>query len=228
MGRRAHPPKWFFFIFTLHYICANYSTTRNPSTVATRCNEDTNPVPPSFPALLKALFGLSTPLSVDAPPPKSTTRARFRGLWATTTASTYQPPPPTSHNPRNRALAFRLWGPGINLPPQPPKSSICARFRPLWAFSGCHHDSSTTPTTAEIEHPCSFLAVVGFLWPLLRRPSTTPHNRRNRVFMLVLAVAGCYHRDNPSTPHRGLWASLPTATTTHNRPCYLWDLVYSI
>jgi len=63
---------------------------------------------------------------------------------ATTTTPRYQ-----SHNRRNRALMLIFGGCGLSgchrhdspstSPLQPPKSSICARFRRLWAFSGCRH-----------------------------------------------------------------------------------------
>ena len=119
---------------------------------------------------------------INQPPqlPKSNVCARFRRLWASFAAAI---PPP------------------INQPPQLPKSSICTRLQWLWTFLACRHydQLSTTPTTAEIERPRSFSAVVDFpglppLRPTINHPPQPPKSSADARCVLSLPAATTNHQ----------------------------------
>jgi len=153
-------------------------------------------------------------------------------------------PPPTqlTENECSRSFSAVVGFPWSLLPrqptsrpPQPPKMSTNVRFRQLWVFSGCHHHHGSRqlinhPTSSEIEHSCSFSAVVGFLCCCHHdNPSTSPHNCQNRAFTLVLGFLGCRHTTTHQPAHNcqnrvfalvfsGCGLSLPAATTANYRP----------
>jgi len=173
-----------FVLSTLHYVGADYSVTEKPPPLPPDATK--TQMPPSSNSPLPCC--IKSPLCIDgpSPPPKSGTRARFRGLWPfschhyclhlSTTPHGLQPskksvlvsisgvvgfqnqPPSTTteieHSCSFSAVAGFLWlppqGRPIDSPPQPPKSSICAHFRWLQAFSGCHDNNN--PSTVPYNH----------------------------------------------------------------------------
>ena len=152
---------------------------------------------------------------INQPPqlPKLNVRTHFQWLWASLAAAI---PPP------------------INQPAQLPKLSIRARFGWLWTFLACcHYDQlSTTPTTAEIECPRLFSAVVDFLGlpslqPTINHPPQLPKSSVRTCFRQLWTFLACRHYNQLSTtppqpPKSSADArcglSLPAATTTNHQP----------
>ena len=115
-------------------------------------------------------------------------------------------------------------------------SSARAHFRRLWAFSGCHHDNPSTPTSyncrlsptattmtthqppptnAEIKRSCSFLVGVCFLAATtINQPLTTAEHEHECSFLAIVGFLW------PLPPLLSI--SQPLKSTTHAHFWQLW------
>ena len=140
MGRRAHPPKWFFLLF-FFIILYSHKLFYNRRPIL---------LPADLTKSVK-IDRLLWPLLINnhLEPLKTSVRTRFHGLWA----SFDHPRISATYNLRHRAFAFVLEGCGLLWPPPPINNPTSPEIVHLRSFSEVVGFLWASATAATINNP---------------------------------------------------------------------------